>query len=291
MSQSPVPIDGRLLQCLRNQLHRFKKCFTGKEFVDKVLEVGELFDFRSEPSSNASTPIQVAGQAGISLGGQPVEYTVRYATELAQFLLRESMLIELPSSSTSLRSGASFTPAPSTDNERSLGESLERHDLSDGLSAESQVSISSQRRTGGGRLEQQAIFNSYSQRSASISRSAHQAFSNNQYVFYKFADSQDADSNSLYQSHILAASTAGSQTTGHLTLGRSLSRSTAASLQEEHREFTQARQGTLFLVYDLLVQRGKKERRAKQFLQTPRALEVVELRRRRNVDCNLIFKM
>lgn len=263
---------------MRNQLHRYKKAFTGREFVTTVLEVGRVFAVGSEPSSASSTPVQLTGTAGITPGGLPMEYTAEYAIELAHFLLGASILIELPGNSVGaslLRSGASYTPPQSTDDDESQG----------GANSEiSTHSMSSQRQR---RLEVS------SNRSQQTTSTTNRAFSNDKYTFYKFAESEDAESSSLHKSHILSASTVGGQANrgGGLPLDLSLHTSTASSLQDQHREFTKARQGTLFLVYDLLLQRRKKERRVKQFLLTPRALEVVEQRGRRSMDCDLIFKM
>ncbi len=263
---------------MRNQLHRYNKCFTGREFVATVLEVGRAFVVGPEPSSASSTPVPLSGAAGVTPGGRPVEYTAEYAIELGQFLLRESILIKLPRNSGSLlRSGANFTPVPLTDDEGgSLG-----GELTESLSSQSHTSITSQRSCQIPR--EQSLANTRSQRTNSIT------FFNDKYSFYKFAESEDEESNSLYQSHILSSSTV--QGNSRLTSGLSRRHSTASSLQEEHREFTRARQATLFLVHDLLLQRKRKERRIKQFLLTPRALEVVELRRRNTVNCELIFKM
>lgn len=295
LSRSPVPISSQVLQTLRSRLHRYKKCFSGKEFVDKVLEIGRHCDLQPEPSSQASTPTNLIGRAGISPSGQPVEYTVRYATQLAQFLLTEAILLELPGTD-SLPPGEAITPVPSTDDEASLGASYEHPDIDElGLSSTSHSSLGSQgRQRKRQTLEQQAVFNSY--RSHRSGSDVGLQFSNSKTVFYKFAGSEDAESNTLYQSHILAASSVSQASSPGivLTLGRSGSLNETSStsvLGDDNRDFTRARQGTLFLVYDLLVQRSKKERRAKQFLQLPRAVEVVEQRRQRNVNCDFIFRM
>lgn len=298
LSKSPVPVDPRLLHSLRGRLHRYKKCFSGKEFVERVLEIGRQYDLRLEtPSSQSSTPTHLAGGAGISSSGRPVEYTARYATELAQYLLTEAILIELPGTSTLPREEA-HTPIPSTDDEASLGASYEHHDLDDpGLSSSSQSSIHSSRR-GRPTLERQALYNSYrSHRSAS---NVAAQFSNSGGVFYKFANSEDAatDSDTLYQSNILAASSVGQTGATGKTLnlgvpvGQTMTNSGSdPTLREENNEFSNARQGTLFLVYDLLVQRSRKERRVKQLLQLPKAVNVAEQKRRRNVNCDFIFRM
>ena len=261
-----------------------------------MLEIGRHCDLQLEPSSQSSTPTNLIGRAGINPSGRPVEYTTRYATQLAQFLLTEAILLEL-SGTDSLPPGGAITPVPSTDDEASLGASYEHPDIDElGLSSASHSSLGSQgRQRKRQTLEQQAMLNSY--RSHRSGSDAGPQFSASKTVFYKFAGSEDAESNTLYQNHILAASSVSQARSPRvtLTLGRSGSRSetgsTSSVLGDDNRDFTSAKQGTLLLVYDLLVQRSKKERRAKQFLQLPGAIEVVEQRRQRNVNCDLIFRM
>lgn len=293
----------------------YKKCFSGKEFVDKVIEIGENYDPRSDNPSGADTPTPVSdshlsGRVGFSPVDQPVQYTVRYAKEVAQFLLNEGVLIQLPRTNSSSGSGTP-TPMP-TDEEAALGgsyESTQAFDMSGrlrgGLSASgtsSQGSFSSpntipkQRREKRSEIIRHDLHNSHRSkgRGASVKGLAPD-FSHSLHVFYKFADSEDAEHSSLHQSQILAASSSTTRgATANVNLGSSSSQNGGAlstSLRDEHRDFNNARQGTLYLVYDLLFQRARKEKRAKQFLQLPRALEVVEQRRRRNVNCDLIFKM
>lgn len=309
-----MSIDPWVLQCLRNQLHRYKKCFSGKEFVDKVMEIGQDYDSRSDNPSGAETPTpgsdsHLSGRAGFSPVGQPVQFTVRYAKEVAQFLLNEGVLIQLPRTNSLSRSPA-LTPVPSTDDEVGFGASYESTQAFDpsgrlrgglsGSGTSSQGSFSSpnatpkqRREKNTGNTVRHALYNSYkAQEGGANVRGLAPDFSHSLHVFYKFADSEDADNSSLHQSQILAASTI--TVRGSLNASSSSSRSgstTTNSLRGEHRDFNNAKQGTLFLVYDLLFQRARKEKRAKQFLQLPRALEVVEQRRRRNVNCDLIFKM
>ena len=312
-----MSIDPWVLQCLRSQLHRYKKCFSGKEFVDKVMEIGQDFDSRSGYPSGSETPTpgsdsHLSGRAGFSPVGQPVQFTVRYAKEVAQFLLNEGVLIQLPRTNSLSRSAPN--PVPSTDEEVGFGasyESTHAFDISgrlrsglSGSGTSSQGSFSSpnatpkqRREKNSGNTVRHALYNSYkSQEEGANVRGLAPDFSHSLHVFYKFADSEDADNSSLHQSQILAASSTtvrGTQTQT-INTGSSSSRSggsVTTSLRDEHRDFNNAKQGTLFFVYDLLFQRARKEKRAKQFLQLPRALEVVEQRRRRNVNCDLIFKM
>jgi hypothetical protein len=130
-------------------------------------------------------------------------------------------------------------------------------------------------------------------------------FMNSPTTFYKFTDSEDKDQSSQYQSQVLIGSShvvlgpnaspplAGTATTGSSRPPHLTNRARSES-GEDQVDFVNARKETLFLVFDLLVQRSKKEKRVKQFLQTPPALEVHGQRRAANssqTNCDLIIKM
>ena len=121
-------------------------------------------------------------------------------------------------------------------------------------------------------------------------------FMNNQTTFYKFTDSEDKEQSTEYQSQVLVASShAVPQPAVAATQAGQGSRSGSMTRREGHKDqddLREARQQTLFLVFDLLVQRARKEKRAKQFLQTPRALETQgERRTNPHANCDLIIKM
>jgi len=129
LSRSPIPVDSGVLHALRAQLHTYKKCFTGKEFVDRILEMGRLYEATSRNPSEVDSDSQVPqGESSrnssrlsgrvIGSTGQPIVYTVQYATEVAQYLLNERILLPLPD--TSLSSGTE-TSASSSDEENTLG--------------------------------------------------------------------------------------------------------------------------------------------------------------------------
>ena len=290
--------------------------------MDKVLEIGKFYETRSDNPSEVDTPItprraassRVSSARVFSPTGQPIEYTVRYAVELAQYLLNEGILIYIPHSAT-IDSNTVFTPPLSPDedeqnNTRTLSTSYERaggidsgrplnlsaplRGSSQGLSAPNtpQRNLGS-RGTSAFSVESRQSDSllppyRYHTRSGSRHNSAAE-FSYTLHIFYKFADLEDADSAALYQSQILMASSLqmqqGSSDGEQNGLG-------AALLRNEQNDFNSAKTGTLFLVYDLLVQRSRKERRARQFLQSPRALAEAERRRAAgDVNCDLIFKM
>lgn len=279
MSRAPVAIEKSILHALRAQLHRYKKCFTGKEFVDSFLEVGREAEMRRE-SSSTNTPVshgdlqessRLSSQI-YSPTGQPFAYTVHYATEVAQYLLNERVLLPLPA--LSIGSGGVITP-PLTDesSNHSLVNSLQhtsspraikplRRSADIVSSGSSSTHHASPTPNGWGTdVPAEAMF-SYSSQS-----------------FYKFADVEDVESNTLYQSQILTVSSSPSAVQRNVNQG------------DEHSEFHRARYGTLFLVCDLLLQRARKEKRAKQFIQSPAAVAVFEQRKELNVNCDQIFKL
>lgn len=327
LSKAPVPIDGWVLHTLRLQLHAIKKCFSGKEFVEKVLEVGRNYDLMLENLSDNDSPgslrrsASLGGSHVFSPTGQPIEYTTRYACEVGQFLLKERILIQLPKSGAG-DDNPSLTPQVSLETRRQRHqltasfdhpdvsfESSYSHDYSPGM----QRSTLGSRGTGASSVEsvgQGARRDRYQYRYHPRSdmgriRDPAPEFMNSPTTFYKFTDSEDKDQSLQYQSQILvgsshtvlgpntslqpvgAAGQASSSRPPHPAANRTRSES-----GEEQVDFINARRETLFLVFDLLVQRAKKEKRAKQFLQTPPALEVQGQRRANShTNCDLIIKM
>ena len=288
-----------MLHTLRAQLHTYKKCFTGKEFVDKILDVGRQSEFRSEnPSDGDTTDSQASRGEGsrnssrlssrvISSTGRPIMYTVRYATEVAQYLLNERILLPLPDAS--LGTGV-LTPPMSSEEEgstpqdpRALLTSMERTRAVDTTRPLRQGSKSSSdsphlvprvsplypRSIGSATMREQ-------EREEEIPAPD---FSYSSQTFYKFADLEDFESRMLYQSQILTASSKPVQG--------------GTGTADESSEFHRARNSTLFLVLDLVVQRARKEKRAKQFLMGPRALTVLEQKKSSELsgNCDMIFKM
>lgn len=103
-------------------------------------------------------------------------------------------------------------------------------------------------------------------------------------VYYKFAGSED-DESAFFQSQILMSSIHLSSQSLVGPRGEDILQSSSSSSQD----FVSARMGTLCLVYDLLSQRARKERVAKQFITSPRVQE--QRRQVAGVNCDLIFKM
>lgn len=304
-------IDPWVIHCLRNQLHRYKKCFTGKEFVDKVVEIGQNYDSKSGNLSATETQAaesdgHVSSRTGFSPVKPTIQYTARYAKEVAQFLLNESVLIQLPQTNSLARNGA-VTPVPTTDEDVSfltsydsarvsstagrLNSNMSGSGISPRQPSSSPNATPKQARGAkSSNIGKHASYGSYSSHEGSTDvRGLGPIFWHSMQVYYKFADSEDSEHSSLYQSQILAASTV-SGAKRKVSISQQ-SNSMTASLRNEHRDFTDAKLGTLFFVYDLLSQRARKEKIAKHCLQLPRALEVVEQKRNRNVNCDLILKL
>ena len=323
ISKAPVPIDGRVLHTLRLQLHAIKKCFSGKEFVDKVLEIGRNYGAMMENLSDTDSPgslrrsSSLGGTHVLSPTGQPIEYTTRYACEVGQFLLKERMLIQLPKSG-ARDDNPSLTPQHSLETRRrhhQLTASFEHpdvsfessysHDYSPGMSRSTLGSrgtgASSTESVGRGTRRDGYQYRYHRRGDIGRIRDPAPEFMNSPTTFYKFTDSEDKEQSSQYQGQILVGSShvvlgpndspqpvtaAGGQGQPHFT------NRTRTEPGEDQVEFMNARRETLFLVFDLLVQRAKKEKRAKQFLQTPRALEVQGQRRANaHTNCDLIIKM
>ena len=298
LSRAPVPIDSAIIHTLRSQLHTYKKCFSGKEFVEQFLQLGRDAEAQRLNSSETSTPSPlVAHQRSPGLGtlaysstGTQIVYTVHYAKEVGQYLLSERILLPLPNLSHNLSEldsdSSERTPGslgiqesssiPSDHLVRRIGDSGTRR----GAAASKHfnhlsVEDSPQLLHKGHRHTHDLGFQTDLQESGSTPQLVTDIFVYSPQSLYKFSDVEDFESQALYHSQILTAS-AHPQAAGNL---------------EEAATFERARLGMLFLVHDLLLQRAKKEKRAKQFLQTPRAVRAAEQRKEQHTNCDLIFKM
>ena len=356
LSQAPVVVDSQVLSRLRIQLRSDKKCFTGKEFVGKVMEIG-----RGALAEAMDNGVEAEGSLGpgshvLSPTGQPIEYNEEYACAVAQYLLDEQILMHV-TDMPSLSDGSSIllTPDRNTDEEDGVGNlatSYETKELTDSirpLGVNSAVSFASgvsetpsaldspvhgrqsagsSRRTPGVTSQERFSVGSgqgfagpqrypYPPRSSNRRQSRHQHLDRPQFiatstVFYKFAASEDSEF-VFFQSQILASSLHVSSHLSPLTpsanssgggggggggggrhpstdgMLRSPGGSPQQALREENRDFDSARQGTLCLVYDLLTQRARKEKVAKQFIASPMVQE--QRRQAGGTNCELIFKM
>ena len=285
-----MPVDSGVIHSLRLSLHTYKKCFSGKEFVDQLLLTGHEAEMNRVSRSEPVTPSPLAsvlgrspglgGNAGYGSSSLSITYSVHYAKEVGQYLVSEGILLPLPDLVTSV---------PDRDSEGD-GEGEGKEGEAGYPRRVPLVDTSRQQQVREGRWRIGAATESPSN---AASRMLHQspnllltdsqetdshittAFTYSPTSLYKFADVEDFESCTLYHSQVLT----------------SVTHPRAASGLEEGVVSEQARRGMLFLVHDLLQQRARRERRAKQFLQTPHAEAVAEQRRERFTNCDLIFKM
>ena len=329
LSQAPVVVDSRVLSQLRQQLRSNKKCFTGEEFVGKVMEIGLGALAESVEDRDGTAHVQ-------SPTGQYIEYNRDYATSVAQYLLDEGILIHVTQIQfQSDGSSILLTPEQISDDSdpanqigsgsyeggRELSDSVRPLGVSSAVSfvsgAQSAVSFAdsprqsqlSRQSIGAGRANStlsQDTLNStipdehssrtrhyqYGQNSTGRQfqrqRSDRPIFSAEGNTYYKFAGSEDE----FFQSQILMSSVhLGSHSNSFVGPigGEDVHLSSRLSDTGSSQEFMTARVGTLCLVYDLLSQRARKERGAKQFINSPRVQE--QRRQAGAVNCDLIFKM
>lgn len=331
-----MALDSRVLSQLRLQLRSNKKCFMGKEFLNKVMEIGQgaLAETLDDVDAENHAPSGNVPIANLTVMGQLVEYNEEYACSVAQYLLDEGVLIHV-SQVPFLSDGSSLLLTPEQnmdeaeeDGGNQLASSYERKGLTDSvrrLGVNSAVSFasgvsettSSQSRqsAGNGRRAPSAVSQDryssawsshtpstqhyqYRHTHNTTAATTHQPrqpnsdkpiFSAAPGMFYKFAGSEDAEF-AFFQSQILMSSE-------EVSLRNSVSASPvtkessllSSSARGENRDFLLARQGTLCLVYDLLSQRARKEKIAKQFLNSPQFQE--RRWQARTVNCDLIFRM
>lgn len=295
LTRAPVPIDPTVVHTLRSQLHTFKKCFSGKDFVEQFLKLGREAETLRVGSSEPTTPSPQIGShrhqyspAGLGSRhafdstGARISYTVHYAKEVAQYMLNERIMLPLPSmrqgssegDSDDGREGVSscqLHQSSSFKSDQNVRQTVEENDSSGAI-------VKKHFSENGPELASSRCTHSYQtalQESDSTTQLVSHIFIYSPQSLYKFSDVEDFESHTLYHSLILSSS----------------ANPQAANNLEETTAFERARLGMLFLVHDLLLQRVKKEKRAKQFLQTPHALTVAERRKQEHVDCNLIFKL
>jgi hypothetical protein len=319
LSQAPVVVDSHVLSQLRRQLPSNKRCFTGEEFIGKVMEIGLGALAESVEDGDGSGHVQ-------SPTGQYIEYNRDYASSVAQYLLEEGVLIHVsqlhyqsdgtPILEQTMEDSDSAHHIAGSYEERQLTDSLRPFGVNSAVSftsgAQSAVSFASdatdsprqgrqsQQSTRKGRVNssvsQDTTYSSqvdynYGRSSTRRLRAQNRhtdrpVFLAEPNVYYKFAGSEDE----FFQSQILASSVRLRSRTDSIAGPSSDQQASRLSASNgSSQEFLLARMGTLCLVYDLLCQRARKERGAKQFLSSPRVQE--HKRQAENVNCDLIFKM
>ena len=315
-------VDSNFLQRLRSHLRYSKKCFTGAEFVSKVIEIGQgslagtldgLDQERQQHSSQMFHPVNQSGNL--------VSYNEDYANTMACYLLEEGILIPVVLATTLDGSGSStslVTPNCVSDeegmasaldslhmrgtraDEDSNVERLVSH-VREALSREGGVSslevplsheiypatdTSSRHMSGREGSQHHHSHRGESRMNGNSSQySDRLRFSATTDAYYKFAASEDAEYTSLLQSEILTASSVYLE-------GSHRQPCSTSTPQPENQDFLAAKRGTLYLVLDLLMQRARKERVVKQFLASPQTKAVQERRKLEDsINCDLIFKM
>lgn len=319
---APVPVNMVVLHSLRHQLHTYKKCFSGKDFVDTIIAIGNHHNGTMERESVSNTPspapqsftpsphsfsptqrTRITSQV-MSPTAQIIVYDVHYATEVAQYLIGERILLpvvsELPESTTHTPH-SSYSPAGvgrggeqdvvARDHQHLVG-SFERASAVD---TSSQVLVNG---LGISSLDSPQVSHTHlhSQarlRSHRVDPDTH-VFRYSSQAMYKFADVEDVEADKLFQSRILSSvSYQQRQRRGGGGGERHSRRGLRANGGEDILEAHRARNSMAFLILDLLAQRAHKEKRVRQFYRSPRTMNVVEQRRHGDHDtnCDQLFKM
>ena len=321
-------VDSFVLSQLRQQLPADKRCFTGEEFVGKVIEIGCRRLSEAVDGERGGVGNRGGGGGGgsknhvLSPTGELIEYNEEYAGFVAQYLLDEAILLHVPSALSSDGSSVLLTPAEEEEEEEEEGtpsnlaprERTDSLQLLGGNSAVSFVSGTSDASLSPGSARRAASSAASSGFSGehyergggggggrgrrSHHRRHRNPHNNSQGVerhlfvveaYYRFASSEDSEF-AFFQSQVLVSSSHLSSLNASSIPAPAASRdTTSTSLLEATQDFDSARQGTLSLVCDLLSQRARRERVAKQFFNSP---IVQEHRRQVNkANCDLIFKM
>ncbi len=293
------------------------------EFVTKVMEVGRGALDETLDGADDERQSPAHRDHPVDHTGNVIDYNEEYARRVGQYLLDRGMILPVlrPHAISDASSTVLVTPPCSTDEEQDIGfassyesrrtpgsrgrqfEDLEVRLQRDGLrngvgGARNDVMTTSASHgiyttvdpasshassVRGGRQPQ----SHQGQSARPHSDTVVQPFSATPDSYYKFTSAEDAEYLSVMQSQILMSSSVSSG---------SGQRSSANNPQErsavENDDFQAAKKGTLYLVLDLLIQRARKEKVAKQFLSAPRTQMVQERKRQEeSINCDLIFRM
>ena len=274
-NHASVTVDSNLLQLLRSHLRSDKKCFSGAEFVRAVMMIGqealsEMLDDLDEEGQQRSSRLTTVDE-----NGKIINFNEEYAHTVACYLLDEGILIPVSRIPNIFHSSTSLvTPSCITDEELA-------------------IDTSRRQTTGRGDSQYHHPQHSKPKPDRSCSQFSHGGgFSATHDAYYKFAASEDGEYASFMQSQILTASSISFGVSHQAPCHTSTPQPSKEEIPAENKDFLAAKKGTLYLVLDLLTQRAKKERVAKQFLASPRTKAVKEMRRLEDsINCDLIFKM
>lgn len=238
-----MPIDPLFIYTLRSKLHAIRKCFSGKDFVDMVIEAGKEWSEGDRAAAVTSDTSQM------------VTYTLSYAKAVGQYLLDEGILLceveveveeqQLASSSVRLNSSSNEQITEKESFHSSLGTPLQSNKPSQ-LGSSSTTSVSS---------------------STNDAHNDNRSFQNSHHYLYRFVNIEDRDDGFVFHSlQILTATSCNSHKRNNNTTGTG----------ETLSDFDQARLSTQTLITIVLQQRAKFDRRAKAFLSNPYVIQVQE---------------
>lgn len=254
-----MPIDTPFLHSLRSRLHSIRKCFSGSEFVEAIIKIGQE---RQEQATLTSD------------SGQTFVYNQSYATQIGQYLLDEGILVCL------LQYG---------------GDQLTNGQVLESASAERMNAVDTTHHTAaeqqhfGRTLASPRIISSPASSTSSQSvTSLHEedalprVFKNSSLCLYRFVDMEDQESGFvLHSMQVLTAALSSQRANG--------SRQQNQPQQERRRresdlsDFDRARLTTQLMITDILQQRVRRDKQAKIFLVSPHALQVMERADQQNI--------
>ena len=264
MDQSPVPLTSQIIHDLSLKLHTYRKCFTGEEFVAGLIQLGEDLD--------SETTEQRDLRPNETPSDRVVTYTVTSSVQLGQYLLDEGILICLLDYANS-RTG---TPLEPSSPERMNAIRTSQHNT-----VNEERPITPHLSSNENRSDSHGSFYSTESSSPPTPNPQPPQFKNKSNCWYRFADLEDSVTGSFFhRAQILSMS-------NHQI--SSQQRRSPDGIQVS--EFDQARFGTLFLMLDVLQQRARKDRQAKQFLQRPNVIMVAQQRTGNDISCFKIFRI
>ena len=321
--QSTDTIDKGLIKKLRVQLRSNKKCFSGAEFVSKVVEVGRnALDETIGSTDEEERQSPAYRNHLVDRHGKVIDYNEDYACVVGTYLVEEGIIMQVMRSHSSSNATDSsmvlVTPTCSSE-EEDVASSYDSRKPSRGGRFESFGTRGAAERGGARNIttssESHSIFSgmdttiSHASPSKKQSRSHvgggrgggarpaadtfSQPFLPTPDSYYKFAGAEDVEYLSVVKSQILMSSSlSGNIQRQQQRLSTASPLASQARPAVESQDFQDAKKGTLYLVLDLLIQRSRKERVAKQFLTSPITYIVQEQKKSEaSVNCDLIFKM
>ena len=260
LEQAPVYVDPSIIHSLVHRLHAYRKCFTGSQFVEQVMELGKMAEEErlGDPSS----------QVTLSDSLQP--YTEAYATQLGHFLLRKGLLVCLMEEWEDSQNGGEDGKLESQSSVRLNAVNTSKHLTERDKSTGSSASNSSL-------LERSTTSTTF------VQENPPRQFKNSHQCLYRFMDMEDSTNGPVFRRvEVLSATAKDSQTQ---------SSQSPTSQGARMTEFEQSKYGTLFLILDVLQQRAYKDRTARDYLTKLNVVRVLEQKREMDLPCSKIFRV